>query len=71
MVKKKYKVVAKINKDKFVKYNVTNLMKFAEFLDREFGGFRWFNVYLYTKDGTGEQVANYTNKNRPTSAHPH
>jgi len=62
---KKYKVIAKINNDKFVKYNVNNLVKFSAFLDREFGGFMWFNVYQYTKNGNGEQLANYTNKNRP------
>jgi len=62
---KKYKVIAKINNDKFVKYNVSNLVKFTEFLDREFGGFCWFNVYRYTKNSKGEQLASFTNKNRP------
>jgi hypothetical protein len=66
-MKKKYKVIAKINNDKFVKYNVNNLIAFSNFLDREFGGFMWFNVYTYTKDGNGEQIANYTNKNRPNT----
>jgi hypothetical protein len=66
---KKYKVIAKINDDKFVRYNVNNLRRFADFLDKEFGGFRWFNVYKYTKEGTGEQLASFTNSNRPKTAY--
>lgn len=65
---KKYKVIAKVSNDKFVKYNVNNLQKFAAFLDREFGGFRWFNVYKYQKNGKGEQLGSFTSNNRPTSA---
>lgn len=65
--KKKYKVIAKVDNEKFVKYNVNNLLKFCEFLDKEFSGWRWFNVYRYSSDGLGEQIANYTTKNRPTS----
>jgi len=65
--KKKYKVIAKVDNEKFVKYNVNNLIKFCEFLDKEFAGWRWFNVYNYNSDGLGEQIANYTTKNRPTS----
>lgn len=65
--KKKYKVIAKVDNDKFVKYNVNNLIKFCEFLDKEFSGWRWFNVYCYASNGLGEQIANYTTNNRPTS----
>lgn len=68
-MKKKYKVIAKINNDKFVKYNVNNLITFSNFLDREFGGFMWFNVYTYVKGGKGEQIANYTKNNRPNTRH--
>lgn len=63
--KKKYKVIAKVSADKFVKYNVNNLVKFSEFLDTKFNGWRWFNVYQYTKDGSGSQLANFTSSNRP------
>jgi hypothetical protein len=63
---KKYKVIAKVDNEKFVKYNVNNLVMFAKFLDTHFQGWRWFNVYEYTKDSTGKQLANYTNRNRPT-----
>jgi hypothetical protein len=63
--KKKYKVIAKVSSDRFVKYNVNNLLKFTEFLDKEFSGWRYFNVYRYTKDSTGEQLANFTTNSRP------
>jgi hypothetical protein len=66
-MQKKYKVIAKVDSDKFVKYNVNNLVKFAEFLDINFQGWRWFNVFEYTKDGTGKQITSFTNKNRPDS----
>jgi len=65
---KKYKVIAKVGNDKFVKYNVNNLIKFAQFLDKNFSDWRWFNVYKYQKDSKGEQVANFTSSNRPKSA---
>lgn len=66
---KKYKVIAKVNNEKFVKYNVNNLILFTDFLDKNFAGWRWFNVYEYTKEGNGVQLGSYTNSNRPTSRH--
>jgi hypothetical protein len=68
-MQKKYKVIAKVDNNKFVKYNVNNLVLFTKFLDRSFQGWRWFNVYEYTKDGTGKQIGNFTNKNRPKNKH--
>lgn len=64
---KKYKVIAKVGNESFVKYNVNNLLMFAKFLDASFPDWRYFNVYEYTKEGNGTQIANYTTKNRPTS----
>ena len=63
--KKKYKVIAKVENDKFVKYNVNNLLLFTEFLDINFSGWRWFNVFEYKKEGNGMQLANFTTKSRP------
>lgn len=63
--KKKYKVIAKVDSEKFVKYNVNNLVKFSEFLDKNYIGWRWFNVYRYDRDSNGEQLANFTSNNRP------
>lgn len=62
-ISKKYKVIAKINNEKFVKYNVNNLILFSEFLNEEFGGWRWFNVY---DKKTKKQIGNFTKHNPPT-----
>lgn len=60
---KKYKIIAKVSKEKFVKYHVNDLMSFTSFLDTNFVGWRFFNVF----NSSGDQVANFTSKNRPTS----
>lgn len=65
-MKKKYKVIAKVDSDKFVKYNVNDLLKFTSFLDRKFENWRWFNVYEYRKKEDGLQIGSFTKKNRPT-----
>lgn len=65
--KKKYKVIVKVENDKFIKYNVNNLLLFTKFLDEHFSNWRWFNVYDYTQEGRGTQLANFTNRNRPKS----
>jgi len=62
---KKYKVIAKVGKEKFVKYNVNNLVLFTKFLDRQFPDWRYFNVFRYTKDSAGEQLASFTKNKRP------
>jgi ABC-type uncharacterized transport system permease subunit len=58
---KKYKVIAKVGSEKFVKYNVNNLLLFTTFLDKSFPFWRWFNVY----DSTGNQIDSFTSKSRP------
>lgn len=65
---KKYRVIAKVENDKFVKYKCNNLLKFANFLDTHFKDWRWFNVYEYRKEGDGLQLANFTKFKRPTKA---
>ncbi|MDJ1470254.1 hypothetical protein [Xanthocytophaga flava] len=72
MEAKKYKVVAKVGNEQignkgFVKYNVNNLIAFADFLDKDFPDWRFFNVFEYTKDGSGKQLTSFTKKNRPSS----
>ena len=61
--KSKYKIIVKVSSDRFVKYRSSNLISFTRFLDKSYKGWRYMNVY----DRTGEQVANYTSKNKPTS----
>ena len=63
---KKYKVIAKVESNKFVKYNVNNLMLFTAFLDRQFPFWTWYNVY---DKKTRKQLSNFTNKQRPTQRH--
>lgn len=63
---KKYRIIAKTSNDKFVKYNVNNLLLFTNFLDKSYPEWRWFNVYEYTVDGTGNQIGSFTTKDRPT-----
>lgn len=65
-IQKKYIVIAKINQTKFVKYRVNNLMKFSDFLKREFGGYRYFNVY---DKKTRMQLDNFSCKNPPITKH--
>lgn len=65
---KKYKVIAKIGNNAdgtahCVKYNVNDLVKFADFLDKKFPDWRWFNVY---SKQTKLQLANFTKYRRPT-----
>jgi hypothetical protein len=65
-MEKKYWVIAKVGNDKFVKYRVTNLERFTDFLDKNFYDWRYFNVYEYKRDQTGEKIASFTKNNRPT-----
>jgi hypothetical protein len=64
---KKYIVTAKVGNEKFVKYRVNNLLLFSKFLDKSYPDWRFFNVFTYTKDGSGSQIANYTKNRRPDS----
>lgn len=61
---KKYRVIAKVENERFVKYNCNDLLKFTQFLDRKFPDWRWFNVF---DKKTKNQIANFTKNNRPYS----
>lgn len=67
MTTKKYKVIVKVGGDKFLKYNVNNLLLFTKFLDRQYPDWRYFNVFRHTQDSTGEQLGNFTKKDRPNA----
>lgn len=62
---KKFVCIVKVSNDKFVKYRLNNLIKFTEFLDKNWSGWRWFNVY---DNKTKIQLSNFTSNNRPTRA---
>lgn len=63
---KKYAIIVK-TKEKFLKYNTTNLLQTVSFLDRHFPG--WLYINVFDKD-TREQITSYTQTNRPTTARP-
>lgn len=58
----KYKAIVKVSNDRFVKYHVDNLLSFTKFLDKNFPDWRFMNIFL-----DGKQIANYTNKQRPST----
>ena len=71
---KKYIAIVKIknNKDgsaKCVKYRFDNLLKFTAFLDKRWAQWKWYNVYSNEGSNKGGQIANFTNRNRPTKKH--
>lgn len=61
MSQKTYRVIVKVSNDKFVKYYSHNLLSFVKFLDKNFSGWRYMNVF----DKSGSQVASFTQSNRP------
>lgn len=67
-MQKKYRVIIKADRDKFVKYRCSDLLSLVRFLDRQWPLWRWFNVY---DKQTGDQIANYTKHKRPTSKQVH
>jgi len=69
-MRKKYLTISKVKGGQFVKYNVNDLVKFANYLNTNFGGFLYINVYEWTKKGDGKQIASYTKNAPPKSAHP-
>lgn len=63
MQKKKRIVIVKVGPEKFVKYEYVNdLIAFTNFLDKDFSGWRYYNVF---DRKTGLQIGSFTNKNRP------
>ena len=66
MKMKKYNCIVKVGNDKFLKYRLNDLLKFVEFLDKEWSDWRWFNVYDKT---TKTQLANFTKEHRPHQKH--
>jgi len=62
MSEHKYRIIVKVDNDRFVKYRTSDLLSFTKFLDESWNGWRWFNVY---DKKTDLQIASFTNKNRP------
>jgi len=62
----KYRVIVKVDNDRFVKYRTSDLLSLTKFLDTSWNGWRWFNVY---DKQTSLQIGSFTNKNRPINKH--
>jgi len=48
-------------------WKTSNLIKFAAFLDKSHGTWRWFNVYKYVKGQKGPQIGAFSTRSRPVS----
>lgn len=66
---KKYICIVKVENKKFVRYHVNDLLSFTKFLDRQFDGWRWFNVFSNEKGSKGQQLCSFTKSNRPIVKH--
>ena len=62
MMALKYNVIVKSSSEKYLKYKVTDLLLFTEFLDKKFNGWLYFNVYDYK---TREHLGSFQQTNRP------
>jgi ABC-type sulfate transport system substrate-binding protein len=70
-ISKRYVAIVKIGNNAdatalCVKYRFNDLLKFTAFLDKKWPQWRWFNVYSNCGTNKTIQLANFTNKNRPT-----
>ncbi len=71
---KKYVAIVKIKNNKdgtayCVKYRFDNLLKFTEFLDEKWSGWKWYNVFSNRGNQIRKQIANFTNKKRPDKSY--
>ncbi len=63
--KAQYSIIVKADKDTFLKYRtVSDLQRFTAFLDNKHKHWRWFNVF---DKKTKQQIASFTNKNKPAA----
>ena len=74
MKSKKYIAIVKIRNNKngsakCVKYRFDNLLKFTEFLDIKWSEWKWYNVFSNRGNNEKAQIANYTNRQKPTKSY--
>jgi hypothetical protein len=48
-----------------VKYRFDNAVKFTQYLDLKWPGWKWFNIYSNRSPNKGEQITSYTKFNKP------
>lgn len=61
---KRYIVIAKVGKDKFIKHRTSNLLLYTNYLDTNWADWRWFNVF---DKETKLQLASFTKNRRPNN----
>jgi len=61
----KVRIIVKVSNTKFVRYRVSNLLKFTNYLNHAYADWRYMNVYEYT---SRRQIASFTKKNPPKTA---
>lgn len=72
-IPKRYVCIAKIEGNdhllpaQCIKHRCSNLVKYVAFLDKQFPGWRWFNVFSNRGRDKGQQLTSFTRYNRPTS----
>ena len=64
---KKYICICKIGNNpdgsaKCIKHHVNNLLKYVEYLDKQWADWRWFNVF---DKRTGGEIGSFTKSKRP------
>ena len=69
---KRYTAIVKISNRQdgtayCVKYRFDDLIKFSQFLDKRWTGWKWFNVYSNRGENKGEQLGSFTCKNKPVT----
>jgi len=63
-----YNVIIKAGDNHFLKYKrVVNLLTLVRYLDQNFPGWRWFNVFSRR---TKQQIGSFTRYNRPSTRDP-
>lgn len=68
----RYLVIVKIRRkssqqDDFIKLHSNNLLSLVRHLEKNYDAWRYMNVFRYTKNHDGSQLAAYTKKNPPRS----
>ncbi len=70
---KRYIAIIKIGNNpdgsaKCLKYRFNNLLKFTDFLNQKWPGWKWYNVYFNNGKLKGKQAGNFTKYNPPVKA---
>ena len=65
-----YRIITKIgnNEDgsaKCIKHRTSDLLKYTDFIDKEFSTWTWFNVFSNKGINEGEKLASFSKFNRP------